>query len=151
MMLSISNKIVCVINRPHCMFIAMVLGPLHHLCTVYTYLLYRQLRDRPQQNHGLWLLWKQYHRHSDYGPHTSTVYQVSANVRHVIKWRLIIAWLMGHVTLVAITGTTVLVPCLLKSKYCNSFEDQISVDFIYGYLIFKWDATNFCNAIWLQQ
>ena len=29
---------------------------------------------------------------------------------------------------------------IFKSRPCNSFEDQVPVDFIYGYLIFKWVA-----------
>ena len=29
---------------------------------------------------------------------------------------------------------------IIESSHCNSFEDQVPVDFIYGYLIFKWVA-----------
>ena len=50
---------------------------------------------------------------------------------------------IGYVTLVAITGTTVLVSCLLSLG--NSFEDQAPVDEICGCLIFKWVAET-----WLQ-
>ena len=45
---------------------------------------------------------------------------------------------IGNVTLVVITGITVLVPFFLKSSHCNPFEDKAPVDFIYRCLIFKW-------------
>ena len=44
-----------------------------------------------------------------------------------------------HVTLMVITGTTKSVPTLLSS-HCNSFEDWVPVDEIYGYPVFKWVA-----------
>ena len=48
--------------------------------------------------------------------------------------------LIGHVTLVAIIGTTVLVPYLLSRSLCNSFEDCAPIDEICGCAIFKWVA-----------
>ena len=40
--------------------------------------------------------------------------------------------LIEHVTLAAITGTTI------KESHCNSLEDRAPVDGIYGGPIFKW-------------
>ena len=42
--------------------------------------------------------------------------------------------LIGHVTLVTITGTTI------KSSHCYPFEDRAPVDFIHGCPILKWVA-----------
>ena len=51
---------------------------------------------------------------------------------------------IGHVTLVAITGTMILVPIFLSQSHCSSFEYWIPVDFIYRFIyrctIFKWIA-----------
>ena len=52
---------------------------------------------------------------------------------------------IGHVTLVAIVGTTILVPksslfFMSKSSHCNSFGDWAPADFIYDFPIFKWIA-----------
>ena len=38
---------------------------------------------------------------------------------------------IGHVTLVAIAGTTIRVPVVMKSRHCNSFEDQAHVIFFF--------------------
>ena len=59
----------------------------------------------------------------------------SVHLRYAFIWSSV-----GHVTLVAITGTTGRVSNLFKSNHCNSFEDQVPADFICGYLIFKWVA-----------
>ena len=47
-------------------------------------------------------------------------------------------WAMGYVTLVAFTGTSIMVPYL--SSQCNSLEDRVPVDFIYGYPLCQWVA-----------
>ena len=36
---------------------------------------------------------------------------------------------------------------MFKLSLCNSFEDRVSLHFIYRYLIFKWVAEN-CQTIW---
>ena len=46
-----------------------------------------------------------------------------------------------NVTLVAITGTTSLMPDVFKSNPCSSCEDQAPIDFIYRWCpIFRWVA-----------
>ena len=59
------------------------------------------------------------------------------NVHSVICKVVHLETVTCHVTLVVITGTSVLVLCLFKSSHFNSFEDWIQVDFIYEYPIFK--------------